>query len=228
MVHRDFRSARITAILAAAVAMLALSAPAFTAPVGEEDVPATSIVPAGGEGAPAPVNSPSSAGTPSAPAAAGMPFIPGPKPKPPSHRASVKSKKSVREPEIEPAQARLKLLQSVPVYSAPAKSSKHIAQVSLDNFVIVTGSTLYFLQVKLKTGQTGYIDPSAVELVKPTDKVFVLTHDAGVLEKPNRWAKKLADVHQGRNVHIVGVSLNYMKIRMKNGLEGFIPMTALE
>jgi hypothetical protein len=228
MVHRDFRSARITAILAAAVAMLALSAPAFTAPVGEEDVPATSIVPAGGEGAPAPVNSPSSAGTPSAPAAAGMPFIPGPKPKPPSHRASVKSKKSVREPEIEPAQARLKLLQSVPVYSAPAKSSKHIAQVSLDNFVIVTGSSHYFLQVKLKTGQTGYIDPSAVELVKPTDKVFVLTHDAGVLEKPNRWAKKLADVHQGRNVHIVGVSLNYMKIRMKNGLEGFIPMTALE
>jgi len=228
MVHRDFRSARITAILAAAVAMLALSAPAFTAPVGEEDVPATSIVPAGGEGAPAPVNSSSSAGTPSAPAAAGMPFIPGPKPKPPSHRASVKSKKSVREPEIEPAQARLKLLQSVPVYSAPAKSSKHIAQVSLDNFVIVTGSTHYFLQVKLKTGQTGYIDPSAVELVKPTDKVFVLTHDAGVLEKPNRWAKKLADVHQGRNVHIVGVSLNYMKIRMKNGLEGFIPMTALE
>jgi len=228
MVHRDFRSARITAILAAAVAMLALSAPAFTAPVGEEDVPATSIVPAGGEGAPAPVNSPSSAGTPSVPAAAGMPFIPGPKPKPPSHRASVKSKKSVREPEIEPAQARLKLLQSVPVYSAPAKSSKHIAQVSLDNFVIVTGSTHYFLQVKLKTGQTGYIDPSAVELVKPTDKVFVLTHDAGVLEKPNRWAKKLADVHQGRNVHIVGVSLNYMKIRMKNGLEGFIPMTALE
>ena len=228
MVHRDFRSARITAILAATVAMLALSAPAFTAPVGEEDVPATSIVPAGGEGAPAPVNSPSSAGTPSAPAAAGMPFIPGPKPKPPSHRASVKSKKSVREPEIEPAQARLKLLQSVPVYSAPAKSSKHIAQVSLDNFVIVTGSSHYFLQVKLKTGQTGYIDPSAVELVKPTDKVFVLTHDAGVLEKPNRWAKKLADVHQGRNVHIVGVSLNYMKIRMKNGLEGFIPMTALE
>lgn len=228
MVHRDFRSARITAILAATVAMLALSAPAFTAPVGEEDVPATSIVPAGGEGAPAPVNSPSSAGTPSAPAAAGMPFIPGPTPKHPSHRASVKSKKSVREPEIEPAQARLKLLQSVPVYSAPAKSSKHIAQVSLDNFVIVTGSTHYFLQVKLKTGQTGYIDPSAVELVKPTDKVFVLTHDAGVLEKPNRWAKKLADVHQGRNVHIVGISLNYMKIRMKNGLEGFIPMTALE
>ena len=228
MVHRDFRLARMTVLLAAAVAMLAWSAPAFTAPVGEEDVPATTIVPAGGEGAPAPVNPRLSAGTPSAPAAAGMPYLPAPTAKPPSHRASIKSKNSVREPEIEPAQARLKLLQSVPVYSAPAKSSKHIAQVSQDNFVIVTGATHYYLQVKLKNGQTGYIDPSAVELVKPTDKIFVLTHDAGVLEKPNRWAKKLAEVHQGRNIHIVGLSLNYMKIRMKSGLEGFIPITALE
>jgi hypothetical protein len=217
MVHRDFSSVRMTAVVAAAVAMLAWSAPAFAAPVGEEDVPATSIVPAGGEGAPAPVNSPSSAGTPSAPA-----------PKPPSHHASSKSKNTVREPEIEPAHARLKLLASVPVYSAPSKSSKQIAHVPMDNFVIVTGSTHYFLQVTLKTGQIGYIEPSAVELVKPLDKVFVLTHDAGVLEKPNRWSKKLAEVHQGRNVHVVGISLDYMKIRMKSGLEGFIPTGALE
>ncbi len=224
MVHRDFRSARIAALMAVAVAMLAWSAPAFTAPVGEEDVPATSIVPAGGEGAP--VNPPSSAGTPSAPAAAGMPFIPAPTPIPPSHRASRRN--SARAPEIEPAQARLKVLQEAPVYSAPAKSSKHIDQLSPDRFVIVTGSTHYYLQVKLKSGQTGYIDPSAVELVKPTDKLFVLTHDAGVLEKPNRWAKKLSEVHRGRNVHVVGLALNYMKIRMKSGLEGFIPITALE
>src|SRR5208282_6462207 len=211
-------SARITALMAVAVAMLAWSALAFAAPVGEEDVPATSIVPAGGEGAP--VNPPSSAGTPSAPAAAGMPFIPAPTPIPPSHRAS--SRNSARTPEIEPAQARLKVLQEAPVYSAHAKSSKHLEQLSPDRFVIVTGSTHYYLQVKLKNGQTGYIDPSAVELVTPTDKLFVLTHDAGVLEKPNRWAKKLS------NVHVVGLALNYMKIRMKSGLEGFIPITALE
>jgi hypothetical protein len=223
MVHRDFSSMRMTAVVAATVAMLAWSAPAFTAPAGEEDVPATSIVPAGGEGVP--VNPPSSAGTP---AAGGMPYIPAPAAKRASHHASSKGKNTVREPEIEPAHARLKLLASVPVYSAPAKSSKQIARVSMDNFVIVTGSTHYFLQVTLKTGQTGYIEPSAVELVKPLDKVFVLTQDAGVLEKPNRWAKKLAEVHQGRNVYIIGISLGYMKIRMKSGLEGFIPITALE
>jgi hypothetical protein len=226
MFHRDFRSARMTALLAAAVALLAFSRPAFAAGIGEEDVPATTIVPAGGGSAPAPVGSPSSAKSPSAPGAAGVTYPPKPAAKSASHHVS--SRNTVREPEIEAADARLKVLQAEPVYAEPARSSKHIEQLSPDKFVIVTGSTHYFLQVKLKSGQTGYIEPSAVELVRPADKVFVLTHDAGVLEKPNRWAKKLAEVHRGHNVHIVGLALNYMKIRMKSGLEGFIPMTALE
>ena len=222
MVYR-FRSA---VLMAAAVAMLALSATALAAGIGEEDVPSTSIVPAEGPSAAAPVKSPASATGPSAGAPAGSTWMPGlvGKPKPASHHASAKS--SV--PEIEPAQARLKVLQASPVYSAPAKSSKHIEQLSPETFVEVTGSTHYYLQVKLKSGETGYIEPTAVELVKPADKVFMLTHDAGVLDKPNRWGKKLAEVHQGHNVHVVGLSLNYMRIRMKSGLEGYVPMTALE
>jgi hypothetical protein len=225
MVHRSFRLARTVALMAAVTA-LALSAPAFAAGIGEEDVPSTSVVPAEGPNGAAPVNPPSSATSPSAPSGTYVPAPAGMKPTSPSHHAS--SRHSVREPEIEPAQARLKVLEDAPVYSAPAKSSKHLEQMSAGKFVDVTGSTHYYLQVRLKSGQTGYIDPSAVELVKPADKVFVLSHDAGVLDKPNRWAKKLAEVHQGHNVHVVGVSLNYMRIRMKSGLEGFIPMTALE
>ncbi len=155
-----------------------------------------------------------------------MVLMPPPKHVAPAHHASTRN--TVREPEIEPAQARVKVLQAAPVYAAPAKSSKRVEQLTPGKFVEVTGSTHYYLQVKLKSGQTGYIDPSAVEMVRPVDKVFVLTHDAGVLDKPNRWAKKLAEVHQGHNVHVVGLALNYMRIRMKNGLEGFIPTTALE
>ena len=223
MVYR-FRSA---VLMAAAVAILALSATAFAAGIGEEDVPSTSIVPAEGPSGAAPVKSPASATSPSAGAPAGstwMPGLVGVKPKPASRHVSTKNS----APEIEPAQARLKVLQASPVYSAPAKSSKHIEQLSPEKFVEVTGSTHYYLQVKLKSGETGYIDPSAVELVRPADKVFMLTHDAGVVDKPNRWGKKLAEVHQGHNVHVVGLSLNYMRIRMKSGLEGYVPMTALE
>jgi hypothetical protein len=223
MVHRDFRSARMMALVAAVVATLAFSAPSFAAGMAEEDVPSTSIVPAEGPSGAAPVNSPSSVTSPST---SGKTFMPAPKGLKPVHHAS--SRSSAREPEIEPAQAKLKVLQASPVYASPAKSSKHVEQLTPGKFVEVTGSTHNYLQVKLKSGQTGYIDPSAVELAKPTDKVFVLTHDASVLDKPNRWGKKVAEVHQSHNVHIVGIALSYMKIRMKSGLEGYIPTTALE
>ncbi|HEV2170425.1 MAG TPA: SH3 domain-containing protein [Candidatus Binatus sp.] len=197
--------------------------------MSEEDVPSTSIVPAEGPSGAAPATSPSSANSPAATGTGGATFMPAPKglklAKPATHHATSRNS---REPEIEPAEARLKVVQDGAVYSSPTKNSKHIEQLTRDKFVNVTGSTHYFLQVKLKSGQTGYIEPSAVELVKPTDKVFMLSHDAGVLDKPNRWARKLNEVHQGHNVHVVGISLNYMQIRMKNGLEGFIPMTALE
>lgn len=226
MHHRSFGSAWLTGLVAA-VAVLTLSANVFAAGLSEEDVPSTSIVPAEGPSGAAPASSPSAATSPESAGTAGATFMPPPKGlKPATHHASAKN--TVHEPEIEPAEARLKVIQGGPVYAAPAKSSKPIEQLTSGKFIEVIGSTHYFLQVKLKNGQTGYIEPSAVELVKPADKVFMLSHDAGVLEKPNRWAKKLAEVHRGHNVHVVGVSLNYAQIRMKNGLEGFIPMTAME
>jgi hypothetical protein len=220
MLHRDFRSARLMALVAA-VAMFAFSAPCFAAGVNEEDVPETSVVPAEGPSGAAPAP----AGSPSSPVPAESGVMAAPTTKPHVHHASTAS---ARAPEIEPAQARLKVLQDAPVYSAPAKTSKQIERLTTGKFVEVTGSTHYYLQVQLKSGQTGYIDPSSVEIVKPTDKVFVLTHDAGVLDKPNRWAKKLAEVHQSHNVHVIGIALNYVQIRMKSGLEGFVPLTALE
>jgi hypothetical protein len=226
MLHRSFGSAWITALVAA-VATVTLSATIFAAGLSEEDVPSTSIVPAEGPSGAAPASSPAAAtAPPEAAGTAGSTFMPPPKGMKPmtTHHATAKS----AVPEIEPAEARLKVIQDAPVYAAPTKTSKHIEQLTRDKYINVTGSTHYFLQVKLKSGQTGYIEPSAVELVKPADKVFMLSHDAGVLEKPNRWAKKLAEVHQGHNVHVVGVSLSYAQIRMKSGLEGFIPLTSME
>jgi hypothetical protein len=93
---------------------------------------------------------------------------------------------------------------------------------------MVTGSTHYFLRVKLKNGQDGFVMADAVEIAAPADKLFTLTHDAPVLNAPNRWGKKMSQVHQGHAVHVVGVALNYMKIRMHSGMEGYIPSSALE
>jgi hypothetical protein len=208
-------------MVAVALAMSAVSAAAFH-PGSDDAFPATSIVPAGAESGAAPASSPASAYTP-----AGAPAISSPARSKPAkrHRPTATT---VHETEVEPAQARLKLIEDTWVYSAPSKKSKQLEHVIKDKYVIVTGSTHNYLQVKLKDGQTGYLDPAAVSLVAPTDKVFVLTKDAPVLDQPNRFGKKLAEVHKTHPVHAVGLALNYMKIRMKNGLEGYIPITALE
>ncbi len=130
--------------------------------------------------------------------------------------------------EVEPAEGRLKVVRDDWIFSAPTKWSKHLMRAHAGKFVNVTGTTRYYLQVKLKEGPVGYIPISAVETVKPADKIFQLTRDAEVREEPNHWAKKVGEVHKGHNVHIIGMAMNYMKIRMKNGTEGFIPASAME
>jgi pyruvate/2-oxoglutarate dehydrogenase complex dihydrolipoamide acyltransferase (E2) component len=215
MATRIYGLLRAAAIAAGATAILgSWLATVARAELKESEVPATSVVPSAPESSSAAAPAPS----PAAPARA-----PAPKLKTAPRRPA-----ATHEVEVEPANARLKLLKDTSVYSEPAKSSKKLEMVHADMFVIVTGSTRYYLQVKLKSGQTGYLEPSAVDLEKPADKVFMLTSNAAVLEKPNRWGKKLSEVHKGHNVHVVGMALNYMKIRMKSGIQGYIPMAALE
>jgi len=224
MVHRSFGQVRIIGLIIVALAMLAISAPAFTA-VTEEDVPATTIVPSGSESAPAAAPSPAAATT-LRPAGVVTPTAPTTKSKPATRRRHVAA--TSHPSEVEPAQGRLQLLDDAWVYASPSQKAKRIKHVTKGKYVVVTGSTHSFLQLKLKDGQTGYIESSAVSTTSSIDKVFTLTHDASVLDRPNRSGKKVAEVHKGRQVHAVGLALNYMKIKMKSGLEGYIPISSLE
>ncbi len=144
------------------------------------------------------------------------------KPKPRHHIVTESSD------EVEPAHQLVKLKEDTWVYSRPNRSSHHVQQVHLDKFINVTGSTHYYLRVQLKDGKVGYIAPETVELVHPMDRTFYLTSDSPVYDRPNRWGRKVAEVHKGHAVHVIGVALEYMQIRMKDGLEGFIPSVALE
>ena len=196
---------------AAAASTGAAAAPAPTSAVLSAP-PKTKIVPSD-EAAPA-------ASTPSEAGAA----APTPTKKRSTHHKTAGS----TPPEVESANARLRVTQAGWVYASPSKSSKKIEKLTIGKFVDVTGSTRYYLQVKLKNGQTGYVSPSDVELARPADKVFLLSQDAAVLDAPNRWAKKLAEVHRGHDVHIIGIALNYLHIRMKSGLTGYITQTAVQ
>jgi hypothetical protein len=130
--------------------------------------------------------------------------------------------------ELEPASGRVPLRNDTIVYMQPSKESPQIEQLQAGKLVMVSGSTHFFLQLKLNDGRTGYILADDASLTVPADKIFRLTSDTPVLSRPNKWAKELAEVHQGHDVHVVGVALNYMRIRMKSGLEGYIAITALE
>ena len=191
-------------IVPAIALLLAIVGMARAQPV-ESDVPETSVVPGDESGAPAP-----------APVAKRAPAA--------AHSEPASELKF----DLEPAHALVKVIRETPVFVEPANTSKIWEKTQIGKFIDVTGSTHYFLQVKLKSGRVGYIDPAAVQLVKPTDKLFQLTTDAAVLEKPNRWSKKVAEVHKGHDVHVIGVALDYTQIKMKSGLEGFIPMTAMQ
>jgi hypothetical protein len=129
---------------------------------------------------------------------------------------------------VEPANAKLKLKEDAWAYSRPSKSSKTVERVHAGKFLDVTGITHYYLQVRLKNGTKAYVPIASVDMAKPTDKIFKLNSDAAVLSEPSHYGQKLSEVHRGHDVHVVATSLNYLKIRMKSGLEGFIPMSAVE
>jgi hypothetical protein len=172
----------------------------------EERMPATSIAPAD-ESAPARIITPRRVATT-------------------THHATAAP--AITRVSVEPVQAKLRLKKDTPIYEQPNLHSKHIEQGQAGKIIVATGTTQYYLRVRLKDGRSGYVLISAVDMVAPTDKIFALTRNAAVLDAPNRWGKKLSEVHQGHAVHVVGISLSYLKIKMRSGLEGFIPATALE
>jgi hypothetical protein len=130
--------------------------------------------------------------------------------------------------EVEPATAGVPLTSDAIAYLQPSTESPQVEQLQSGMLVHVTGSTHYFLQIKLKNGNAAYVLADDASLTVPADKVFRLTSDTPVLARPNKWSKQLSEVHQGHDVHVVGVALNYMRIRMKSGLEGYIAVKALE
>ncbi|HEX4209743.1 MAG TPA: hypothetical protein VHY56_05085, partial [Candidatus Binataceae bacterium] len=130
--------------------------------------------------------------------------------------------------EVEPADSRLLLRADTTAYLQPSKMSPVVEQLQAGKFLHVTGATHYFVQAKLKNGSLAYVPSDDVYLTVPADKIFRLTSDTAVLDRPDKWAKQVAIVHQGHDVHVVGVALTYMKIQMKSGLEGYIPSRALE
>ena len=176
---------------------------------------------------------PPSAPPEGAPAEVAPPPEAPPAPAPVHHRRTRKRRRHARTPEVEttvePANARLKVKSSgAPIYARGSTRSEQIGTLNADMYVQVTGSTRSYLQIQLKDGRTGFIEPSSVDLVTPFDKEFRLTADSPVYSAPNQFAQKVAEVHRGKYIHVIGHALSYVQIRMKDGTQGFVPMTAAQ
>jgi hypothetical protein len=188
-------------------------------------------VPARAEIIETPADESNAAAAPAAPPSSETPALPSvSKTRPKSHGGVHRHALSAasRVPiEIEPAQAALPLVATTNVLAAPSPNAKVIKTLASGTSVTITGSTSAYLRIDTAR-HTGYIRSTAVHLVKPGERVLRLTADSPVYSQPNRWGSVLAQVHQGHDVHVVGSALSYVKIQMKSGLEGFVPVTALQ
>jgi len=193
----------------------------------EDDSPPTSIEPApDSSGAPA-APEPSSASAPESPPPATSNGSPAPAPAVKA-AATAPHFHPLTKFEVEPVAAKLKVVKTVWIYASPTTADRKVEHVEAGTEVSVTGATHRWLRLKLHDGRSGYIEQSAVAMVKPADKLFVLTHDTAVRADPTRWGAPIAEVHKGHNVQVVGVSLNYLKIKMRNGREGYVVDSAFE
>lgn len=64
--------------------------------------------------------------------------------------------------------------------------------------------------------------------IKPIDKKFLLTQNSPVYQNPDASSPVLAQVHRRKYVHVIGITGNWLQIRMRNGTVGFIPTSAAE
>src|SRR6266851_2038919 len=70
--------------------------------------------------------------------------------------------------------------------------------------------------------------PRAAKPIRDIDRKFKLTHDSPVYETPSDAARVIAQVHRSKWVHVTGIGGPWLRIAMKNGTVGFIPVSAAE
>ena len=128
---------------------------------------------------------------------------------------------------VEPAQGKYTLLQNSSAYRGPSVESGELRPVHAGKKVVVTGATKDFAQVRLKDGAIGYVPLSAIALLRPADNSFILSSDTPLYAGPHLANSTVATLHRGSYVHVIGVALYYLEIRLENGVVGFIPVGAV-
>jgi tetratricopeptide (TPR) repeat protein len=70
--------------------------------------------------------------------------------------------------------------------------------------------------------------PAREAKIKEVNKKFVLTKNSPVYERPDEASRVIAHVHRRKWVHVTGITGKYLRIKLRNGTVGFIPVSAAE
>jgi len=70
--------------------------------------------------------------------------------------------------------------------------------------------------------------PAAGPKIKVVDKKFLLTHDSPVYEKPDSSSRVVGRVHRKGFVRVTGITGNWLRVKLRSGVVGFIPVSTAE
>ncbi|MGH7781609.1 MAG: tetratricopeptide repeat protein [Candidatus Binataceae bacterium] len=70
--------------------------------------------------------------------------------------------------------------------------------------------------------------PGAAPVIKPLNKLFLLTKNSAVYQTPDTASSVVGQVKRRKYVHVTGITGNFLQIKLRNGTVGFVPVTAAE
>ncbi len=70
--------------------------------------------------------------------------------------------------------------------------------------------------------------PAATTAVKQINKRFLLSHNSSVYKEPDDASTRVGRVRARTHVRVIGITGDWLKIKMSNGKVGYIPTSAAE
>ena len=69
---------------------------------------------------------------------------------------------------------------------------------------------------------------AAAPIIRPLNKLFLLTKSSAVYQNPDAASAVIAQVKRRKYVHVIGITGNFLQIRLRNKSIGFIPVNVAE
>lgn len=70
--------------------------------------------------------------------------------------------------------------------------------------------------------------PATPPKLRTLDKRFLLTKNSPVYQSPASTSSVVAQVHRGKLVHVTGITGDWLRVQLKTGVVGYIPVSAAE